>query len=61
MNDAPRRCPQGHLEGVVDASSQLLEVALRGVRHHARHEEVGEDAVDVHTRLLTARRGSKHP
>ena len=60
MDDAPRRCPQGHLEGVVNAPRQLMKIAIRGIRHQTRHKKVREGAMDVHTRLLTARRGAKH-
>ena len=60
MVDATRGCPEGHLEGVVNAPSQLLEVAVCGICRQTWHNQVREGAVDVHTSLLATWSGAKY-
>ena len=52
--------PQRHLQGVVNAPTQLVQVTLLGVSGRTGHKQIRKSTMDVETSLLTAGSGSKY-
>ena len=53
MVGTPGGCSEGHLECMVDAPSQLLEIAVGGIQYQAWYKKVRKHTVNVETALLS--------